>query len=155
MRLLHGLLMLSFVTVPGLALQAPKPAQTCDASLWDHVWSPKRLIVLAQCKTVTGRIVKRSANEDGDEHMLLNLDPGQEDLLRKKNRSAKAGNLVIEAVCAKPISQKSARPACRGFRNQIPLPHVGDRVQVTGSYVLDTHNGWAEIHPITSVVIIQ
>lgn len=52
------------------------------------------------CKTVTGVIEESSADEDGDQHMLLKLDAGQEELLTKKNTKKKQGDLVIEAVCA-------------------------------------------------------
>ena len=45
--------------------------------------------------------------------------------------------------------------ACKGYVNNVELPKVGDHVKVTGSYVIDSHNGWAEIHPITEIVIIK
>jgi len=28
---------------------------------------------------------------------------------------------------------------------------VGEHVRVTGTYVLDSHNGWTEIHPVTRI----
>jgi len=130
---------------------AQKPGADCDKKLWNFVWEPTRLQVLDKCKTVTGVIVERNADPDGDEHMLLKLDKVQESLLQKKNFTKKAGNLVIEAICINHISRKSAKGICNGYVNHVQLPNVGDHVRVTGSYVLDSHNGWAEIHPITTV----
>ncbi len=123
----------------------------CDSTLWKYVYNPERLQMLDKCKTVTGVITERNADEDGDEHMLLKLDKGQEDLLLKKNYKKKEGNLVIEAVCINKIKRKIAKGACTGYTNNVWLPSIGDHVRVTGSYVIDSHNGWTEIHPITRI----
>ena len=123
----------------------------CDPSLWDHVYDPSRLEVRDKCKVVTGIVKELGENEDGDTHLLLKLDPGQEDLLTKRNIKKKDGNLVAEVVCANKITDKKAVEACRGFSNSIALPAVGDHVRVTGSYVLDSHNDWAEIHPVSKI----
>jgi hypothetical protein len=130
---------------------AQKASSDCDKNLWNFVWEPSRLQVLDKCKTVTGVIVEKNADPDGDEHMLLKLDEGQESLLQKKNYSKKGGNLVIEAICINQITRKAAKGICKGYVNNVHLPKVGDHVRVTGSYVLDSHNGWTEIHPITQV----
>ncbi len=125
----------------------------CDTSLWEYVYNPERLQVIDTCKTVTGVIEESNADEDGDQHMLLKLDSGQGDLLTKKNIKKKQGNLVIEAVCANKTTLAKVGNTCNGYINHIQLPKVGDHVKVTGSYVLDTNNGWAEIHPITKIEI--
>jgi hypothetical protein len=127
------------------------PAADCDSSKWVHVYDPDRLHVLDRCKVVTGVIAERNADPDGDEHMLLKLDKGQNDLLLKKNYSKKEGDLVVEVVCVNNITRKRAKGACDGYTNNVQLPSVGDHVRVTGSYVNDTHNGWAEIHPATKI----
>jgi hypothetical protein len=132
---------------------AQQGSKDCDKKLWNFVWEPKRLQVLDKCKTVTGTIVERNADADGDEHMLLKLDAGQERLLEKKNYSKKDGNLVIEAVCINHITRKAAKGVCKGYIYSVQLPKVGDHVKVTGSYVRDSHNGWTEIHPISKVEI--
>ena len=124
---------------------------TCDKSLWDHVYNPERLEVEKDCMAVTGTITERSTDDDGDEHMLLKLDDGQDDLLTKKNKKKKEDELVIEAVCAGTPNLKKVGDACNNFKNSVQLPQVGDHVRVIGSLVLDTHNGWAEIHPISRV----
>jgi hypothetical protein len=132
-----------------------RTSSDCDPNLWKYVYNPERLQILDKCKTVTGTIEETNADEDGDQHMLLKLDKGQEKLLTKRNIKKKQGDLVIEAVCINKISRKKAMGACKGYVNNVELPKVGDQVKVTGSYVIDSHNGWAEIHPITEIVIIK
>jgi hypothetical protein len=123
----------------------------CDPELWKRVYNPSRLEVLEQCKVATGVIDELDQNEDGDTHMLLKLDPGQEGLLVKRNIKKKNGDLVIEVVCANAITDKKAVEACKGYSSTVTLPSVGDHVTVTGTYVNDSHNGWTEIHPVTSI----
>ncbi len=127
----------------------------CDTSLWKYVYNPKRLRVIETCKTVTGVIEESSADEDGDQHMLLKLDKGQEKILTKRNIKKKQGDLVIEAVCANKTSLKKVGNTCDGYINKIQIPELGEHVKVTGSLVIDTHNGWAEIHPITKIEILK
>ena len=123
----------------------------CDTSLWRYVYNPSRLEVIDYCRTVTGVIEESNADDDGDQHMLLKLDDGQEGLLIKKNIKKKQGDLVIEAVCANKVLLKKVGTTCNGYVNHIQLPNVGDHVSVTGSLVNDTHNGWNEIHPIMKI----
>ena len=137
-----------------LDLRRPAPvsqsaATGCDASLWNHVYSPKRLEQLAPCITVTGVIDESNADEDGDQHFLLKLDPGQDKLLNKRNQKKKSGDLVLEVVCANPTTMKKPKSACAGYTNPIRIPAVGEHVKATGTYVLDSHNGWTEIHPVS------
>lgn len=131
------------------------PKSECDPTLWKYVYDAQRLQILDKCKSVTGIIEETNADEDGDQHMLLKLDKGQKELLTKKNKTKKQGDLVIEAVCINNITRKRAMGACTGYVNHVQLPKVGDHVKVTGSYVIDSHNGWAEIHPITKIEIIK
>ena len=124
-------------------------ATGCDASLWNHVYSPKRLQQLATCVSVTGTIDESNVDEDGDQHFLLKLDPGQDTLVNKRNVKKKSGDIVLEVVCANPTTQKKPKAACAGYTNPIRLPAVGEHVKATGTYVLDSHNGWVEIHPVS------
>ena len=126
-------------------------ASGCDASLWNHVYNPKRLKQVSACLTVTGVITESSADADGDQHFLLKLDPGQDKLVNKRNRKKKGGDIVLEIVCANPTTMKKARSACAGYTNPIPIPAVGAHVRATGTYVIDSHNGWAEIHPVSKI----
>ncbi|MFN2604190.1 MAG: hypothetical protein ABR582_15730 [Gemmatimonadaceae bacterium] len=123
----------------------------CDQSLWNHVYDPTRLTVLNQCTTVTGTVAESNVDDDGDQHFLVKLDPGQDQLLTKKNIKKKNGDLVAEIVCANKVKIKKAKSACAGWSNPVPLPSVGAHVSVTGTFVNDTHNGWNEIHPVSSV----
>ncbi|TCJ12119.1 hypothetical protein EPD60_16330 [Flaviaesturariibacter flavus] len=131
------------------------PAAPCDTAIWRYVYNPARLQVIEYCKTVTGVIEETNADDDGDQHMLLKLDNGQESLLTKKNMKKKQGDLVIEAVCANKVLLKKVGATCEGYLNHIQLPKVGDHVRVSGSLVNDTHNGWNEIHPITRIEPIK
>jgi hypothetical protein len=124
-------------------------ATGCDASLWDHVYSPKRLQQVSPCISVTGTIEESNADDDGDQHFLLKLDPGQDQLLNKRNTKKKSGDIVLEVVCANPTTMKKPKSACAGYTNPIPIPAVGAHVRATGTYVIDSHNGWAEIHPVS------
>ena len=136
-------------------IQDNNSAIDCDTTLWKYVYNPDRLQVIDKCKTVTGVIEESSADEDGDQHMLLKLDNGQEDLLTKKNTKKKQGDLVIEAVCANKTTLGKVGNTCNGYINKIQIPKIGEHVKVTGSLVNDTHNGWNEIHPITKIEILK
>jgi len=73
-------------------------SSACDPKLWDNVYNPSRLQVMDKCMTVTGTIEETNAEDDGDQHMLLKLDPSYENLINKRNKKKKNGDLVIEAV---------------------------------------------------------
>jgi len=126
-------------------------ATGCDASLWNHVYSPKRLQQLASCVSVTGTIDESNVDEDGDQHFLLKLDPGQDSLVNKRNNKKKSGDIVLEIVCANPTTMKKPRSACNGYTNPVPILPVGTHARATGTYVLDSHNGWVEIHPVSKL----
>jgi hypothetical protein len=128
----------------------------CDKSLWQHVYHPQRLQVVKPCITVTGKIIKRKAEPDGDVHIQLKLDKQFENLLNDRNQRGQNGNLILEPVCVGPVTQADAKAACRNFTNKVHIPAVRTHVSVTGSYVLDTapKHGWMEIHPVTSITSI-
>ena len=149
-RVLAGILLSMF---PGVS--SPPAVPGCDASLWQHVYNPTRLTQVKKCITATGTIRESNADDDGDQHMLLELDRGQGRLLNKRNMKKKDGDLVIEIVCANPVKLKKVKGACTGYRNSIAIPAVGARVSVTGTYVIDGHNGWAEIHPVSEIHTIR
>lgn len=128
--------------------------QTCDDTLMKHVYHPDRLVTQKGCITVTGRVIKKKFEKDGDIHIQLKFDPGQgADLINSKNRSAQRRALVFEPICAHKVTQADAKKACKNFYQNITIPNKGDKVSITGMHVLDTEHGWLEIHPVTSVVI--
>jgi hypothetical protein len=97
-----------------------QPAPTgCDASLWNHVYNPTRLQQLATCLSVTGTIDESDVDQDGDQHFLLKLDPGQDTLVNKRNDKKKSGDIVLEIVCANPTTMKKAFsiPTTDGWRS--------------------------------------
>jgi hypothetical protein len=154
--LLHALVALLIVLAFTLSFQLNACAlaePTCDEALWQHVYHPKRLQVVKRCITVTGKIVKRKAEPDGDVHIQLKLDSQFENLLNERNRRGQNGNLVLEPICVGPVTQADAKAACRNFTNKVHIPAVRTHVSVTGAYVLDTapKHGWMEIHPVTSI----
>src|SRR3954469_535442 len=68
-------------------------AQTCNATLWKHVYhGPRfanaraRLKPLKNCITVTGKIESASPERDGDYHIRLRVDPQFKKLLNAKTR---------------------------------------------------------------------
>ncbi len=127
----------------------------CKTTLWKQVYNPSRLEIIDSCITVTGIIEASKSEDDGDQHLLLKLDAGQEDLLNKRNLKKKMDNLVLEVVCANKTKDKKAKKACKGYINNIQLQPIGTHVKITGSYVIDSNNGWAEIHPVMKMEEIK
>ncbi|MGB7637704.1 MAG: hypothetical protein WBL88_09050, partial [Nitrososphaeraceae archaeon] len=127
----------------------------CNQSLWDHVYNPQRLQVVDPCKTVSGIIESKKVEKDGDYHIRLKADPQFANLVNSANVKGQLGDLVLEPICVNPVTQPDAVSACQNFHENISIPPVGSHVQVIGSYVLDNqYRGWAEIHPVTSMVKI-
>ena len=150
---------------PTAELAASLPSTGCDATLWDHVYNPQRLIVNQKCISVTGTIVdatngKRSdgvrKEADGDTHGWLKVDPQFKNLLNAGNMSDEGGNLVYEIVCKFKVTQADAKQACPlTYHNPVQLPAVGSHVQIVGTYVQDTyHAKWMEIHPVSQVTVV-
>jgi hypothetical protein len=129
-------------------------APTCDPTLWNHVHDPTRLTISDACRTVTGTVVTHHSNDDGDIDMQVALDPQFESLLVTGNRQSLNGRLQVEAVCQAPVI-KYSEAACAGFAGTVPIPADGTRVQITGSYVLDTNHGWMEIHPVSVITVLR
>jgi hypothetical protein len=104
--------------------------------------------------SVTGTIESIRVEKDGDYHIRLKVDAQFSNLINSANVKGQYGDLVLEPICQKPITQQDAIAACANFHQNISIPSVGTHVNVTGSYVLDKeHGGWAEIHPVTSIII--
>jgi len=91
----------------------------CNSSLWQHVYHSNRLKVIEECKTVTGNVEYKRREKDGDWHIRLKLDSGQDGLLNEKNIDEQDGCLVIEIVCACEVSQTDAIGSCEGFLNNV------------------------------------
>jgi hypothetical protein len=135
----------------------------CDASIWQHVYAgdPRRfktpqdrLHVIQDCITVTGVLFSSKPEPDGDLHIRLTLDLGEENLLNDKNRTDQMGKLVIEPVCERIPTQRDVveEKACDGYTLPLKIPAMGKHVSVTGPLVLDEEHGWLEVHGPTSIV---
>ncbi|HEX9030967.1 MAG TPA: hypothetical protein VF834_03925 [Streptosporangiaceae bacterium] len=139
------------------------------------VYLPSRLHVIRRCITVTGVVDCVRREPDGDVHIRLRLARRYRHLLTRANsvqvcagRKGLAGHsphLVVEIIPQHgdlPFPSNSADRA--GFVTPGP-PKRGDRVTITGPYVLDTNTlhdlifpgrqvqNWAEIHPAWNVTI--
>ena len=116
-----------------------------------YVYNSSRLAVQAGCIRVTGTVQAVRHEADGDLHILLALDPAYTGLLTPANQGKELGDLVVEPVCVRSVTQADAIGTCSSdpdpFRGSLPV--VGEPVWMEGRYVFDLqHGGWAELHPL-------
>lgn len=135
------------------ASRSSKPGG-CDPLLWHHVYHAYRLHVISACRTVTGTVEDVRQEPDGDIHILLKPDPQYVGLVNAGNTEWEHGDLVLEAICAGYVSQADAVTACHSLTSRVRSVSAGDRIRVTGSYVLDADHGWMEIHPVSRITVI-
>jgi hypothetical protein len=112
----------------------PPPSPHCrSGSPLVGVYHPERLKVKSRCRVAVGTVEKvKPELYDGDFHMELRLDRGQEGLLSSGNARV-GGTLIVEII---PWD-----------RARVLVPEEGERVQVVGPWVSDEAHGWNEIHP--------
>ena len=112
----------------------PPPSPHCrSGSPLAGVYHPQRLKVKSRCRVATGTVEKVKFEEyDGDVHLELRVDRGQERLLADGNEHV-GGTLIVEII-----------PWDRG---RVSVPSEGQRIEVVGPWVDDTAHGWNEIHP--------
>jgi len=124
------------VLMAGCALRqaGPPPSPHCrSGSPLAGVYHPERLKVKSRCRVAVGTVEKMKPElYDGDIHIQLRLDPGQDGLLSSGN-SRVGGTLILEII---PWD-----------RSRVLVPEVGQRIEVVGPWVDDTAHGWNEIHP--------
>jgi hypothetical protein len=128
-------------------------AEVCDSNLWKHVYQNERLHVIEPCTAVQGVVSSLYRESDGDLHVSLN--PDQKSVLNLFNLAHGHGKLVAEVICEHAPTDNSAAAACEGFRQQIAIPSVGQRVRITGAYVTDGEYGWTEVHPVTRIEVLR
>ena len=122
-------------------------------SISSHVYNRYRLTIVKSCITASGVVDNVLQEADGDYHVRLRLDSQYSNLTNAGNQH-QYGDLVVEIICALPISQSNAVSACQNYTNNITVPSINDHITVTGPYVLDTnHYNWAEIHPVYTLTI--
>jgi hypothetical protein len=138
---------------------APKPTvrptskpSACKPTDQDRfVYNPSRLAVQAACIRVSGTVEAVRHEADGDLHILLALDPAYTRLLTPANQGEELGDLVVEPVCVRSVSQADAKGTCASDPDPFSgsFPAVGEAVWMEGRYVFDLgHGGWAELHPL-------
>jgi hypothetical protein len=116
-----------------------------------YVYNPDRLSVQKACVYVTGVVDAVRREADGDLHILVHLDSKYAYLLTPANQGEELGDLVVEPVCVRMVTQLDAEASCAADPDplQPPFPTVGERVWMEGRYVFDLdHGGWAELHPL-------
>jgi len=119
-----------------------------------HVYNSYRLNIVQSCVTASGIVDNVLEEADGDYHVRLALDYQYSNLTNSANDQYQYGDLVVEIICALPITQSDAVSACQNYTNNITIPGINDRITATGLYVLDTeHSNWAEIHPVYTLTI--
>jgi hypothetical protein len=128
---------------------------TCDPSLWRAIYHSYRLHVIDACKTVTGTVESVRSEPDGDVHLLLKLPLSRSGLLNDGNLSDTHDDLVVEIICVGTVTQADAESACAGHVNQVAVPSEGERIRISGTYVLDADHGWREIHPVSSLSVLS
>src|SRR5437868_3292030 len=125
----------------------------------NYIYHPDRLSVQQECIRVTGEVLAKISEADGDYHIRVLLDPQFSNLLTPGNQQQCANNdagvktcglLVVEPVCEHSVSQSDAIATCVADTDPLSLlPVVGQRYWLEGRYVLDLdHSSWAELHPL-------
>lgn len=109
------------------------PACAAPTDVLAGVYHPYRLHVMSPCREVSGTVVTVRHEEDGDLHIDLDTDGL---LTNSVNGSEHGGDLVVEFM---------ARDG-----GHLPAPSVGERISLTGAWVLDADHGWDELHPVWS-----
>jgi len=130
--------------------------------LWMAIGVPSRLAKI-QNVTITGTVVgaKPHITSDGDMVFALKPDEPYKEIVNIHNmsQSKMANGIWVEAVCQGPNqSQQSWHVgdcAKGGPFPKFPLPNLGDRLRITGTYAIDIREGGhAEIHPVSRITKI-
>ncbi len=123
-------------------------------SISSHVYNSYRLQIIKSCITASGIVDDVLQEDDGDYHVRLALDSQYSNLTNSANDQYQYYDLVVEIICALPVTQPNAVSACQNYTNNITIPSINDHITITGPYVLDTsHNNWGEIHPVYTLTI--
>jgi hypothetical protein len=115
--------------------------------LYGHVsMNPGKLTVLDPCITVEGivRVVGPPGGPLAGDKIQFDVELSGPDLLLLNEQNGKTwrGRLHVEIV-----------PADRA---RLPAPEVGQRLRLSGPWVLDTgHEAWSEIHPVRIIEVIS
>ena len=147
------------ITTPAVSPVVPK----CNPLLWKFIANPPgRFKILNQCVSVTGIVLSMQYEPDGDIDFPLLLDAPYKNMVTKANfNPLMRGGIWSEIICQHPEQSFAVEPfkrgECNGYNGPIfNVPHAGQHIQVTGTYLLDVREaGHAEIHPVSSIKLIK
>jgi hypothetical protein len=133
--------------VSALAVSALAPASapargSCPANPLQGVQRPKQLVVIDRanpCRTAVGVVAANHREHDGDCHVNVNLEAPYRGLLNSVNVSRAHGLLITEVI-----------PSHRR-----PIPPIGSRVRIFGTWVHDKATGWRELHPVWKIRVLS
>jgi hypothetical protein len=136
-----------------------------------------RFLIQAQCVTIVGTVSwTHYFNEDGDANFNVVPDPPYRKYMSSGNFAPYFMNkyttpaIHMEVACQGIIGEngkKLKEHACEGYNGpdfKAVLPEVGDKVQVTGRWLLDNQEGvkegggiagHSELHPVYDIKIID
>ncbi len=117
-------------------------------TIQNGVWGPQRLRVLSTCVTVSGAVegIESTSGpaKDNDFGIDIRLDPQYAQMLSIGSLVLNGGLMHAEVV---PSQQPS-------LAAQFSTMKPGERITVTGAFVLDTDHGfWSEIHPVWAMTL--
>ena len=147
------------ITTPAVSPANPK----CNPLLWKFIANPPgRFKILNQCVSVTGIVLSMQYEPDGDIDFPLLLDAPYKNMVTKANfNPLMRGGIWSEIICQHPEQSFAVEPfkrgECKGYNGHIfNVPHAGQHIQVTGTYLMDVREGGhAEIHPVSSIKLIK
>jgi len=91
--------------------------------------------VLKACQWYVGTVKRIIHEDDGDYHVDIAPAKGYKSFLNSDNYSAQHGQLVVEVMPGQ----------------KLPIPSIGERVSVFGTWIYDADHGWNEIHPVWAI----
>src|SRR6266508_4319220 len=96
------------------------------ASISSHIYNSYRLQIVKSCITASGTVDRVIEEADGDVHLRTNLDQAYKNLTNSANDQYQYGDLVVEIICAIPITQSDAVSACQNYTNTVTIPSIND-----------------------------
>ena len=66
------------------------------------------------------------------------LDSQYSNLTNSANYQYQHYRLVVEIICALPMTQSDAISACQNYTNNITILSINEHITVIGPYILDT-----------------
>ena len=116
-------------------------------NVFEEVYDPERLRIVDTCTTIEGVVVGAPRIvDDGDYVFDVKVDQGYEDMLSLGSWVLRRGTIHVEVVPGDYFE----------VLGDIEGVCPGDRVRVTGVFVVDTDHGlWSEIHPAYRVELLE